>query len=125
MISACAAPRARFGGTWILPEVISAYGKLFQAGYCQSVEVWQKEELVGGLYGVCMGRAFFGESMFHHVSEASRAALQALVIEAIRLDFVFIDCQQASRHMLAMGAQMVSRKRFQELLVRAFQPDVD
>lgn len=118
VISACAKLRED-DGTWITSKMIAAYAKLHRAGFAQSVEVWSEAGLAGGLYGVCMGRAFFGESMFHIVPEASRAALQALVGEASRLGFLFIDCQQETPHMLAMGAETAPRSEFLELLAKA------
>lgn len=119
VLQSCALPRKDGAGTWITPQMNEAYTRLHKAGYAQSVEVWQEGRLVGGLYGVCMGRAFFGESMFHAVPEASRAALQTLVGEALRLGFLFIDCQQATPHMLAMGATSVPREKFLALLGQA------
>lgn len=119
VISACAMPLKGREKTWISQEIIAAYNDLFFSGYAQSVEVWQANTLAGGLYGVCMGKAFFGESMFHFQPEASRAALQALVAEAKRLGFLFIDCQQVTPHMLAMGATTIRRLHFQKLLSQA------
>ena len=101
--------------------MIDAYVELHRLGYAQSVEVWQNNELVGGLYGVCMGRAFFGESMFHTVAEASRQALLALVEDALAKDFLFIDCQQKTPHMMAMGAETVKRSHFLRLLEKALE----
>lgn len=121
VIEACASLHEANKGTWISPQIIASYTKLHRAGFAQSVEVWANGGLVGGLYGVCMGQAFFGESMFHIVPEASRAALQALVEEARRLGFLFIDCQQDTPHMLAMGAELVPRQEFLELLGKALR----
>lgn len=119
VIRACAKPRKEDPGTWLVEDMILAYEKLHMAGYAQSVEVWQNGRLAGGLYGVCMGKAFFGESMFHNVPEASRCALQYLVDEAKSAGFLFIDCQQATPHMLAMGAECMPRRDFTQLLAEA------
>ena len=101
VIRACAAPRRDSEGTWILPEMIAAYERL------------------GGLYGVALGRAFFGEAMFHLCPEASRAALAGLVAFLRERDFLLLDCQQATPHMLAMGAREIPRKEFLALLRQA------
>lgn len=112
VINACRAPRKNQQGTWITEDIRTAYIELNRLGYAHSVEVWKNGDLVGGLYGVSMGRIFFGESMFHLVSEASRAALNALVCFLKALDFLLIDCQDTSPHMLDMGATTISRLEF-------------
>lgn len=119
VIRACAAPRRDSEGTWILPEMIAAYERLHALGYAHSVEAWRDGELLGGLYGVALGRAFFGESMFHLCPEASRAALAGLVAFLRERDFLLLDCQQATPHMLAMGAREIPRKEFLALLRQA------
>ncbi len=119
VIRACAAPRRDSEGTWILPEMIAAYERLHALGYAHSVEAWRDGELLGGLYGVALGRAFFGESMFHRCPEASRAALAGLVAFLRGRDFLLLDCQQATPHMLAMGARDIPRREFLALLRQA------
>lgn len=126
VIRACAAPRRGEGGTWILPGMITAYERLHILGYAHSVEAWREGKLVGGLYGVALGTVFFGESMFHHCTEASRAALAGLVDFLRGRAFTLLDCQQATPHMLAMGAREISRKEFLARLRRAvpaFDPE--
>lgn len=112
VIRACAAPRRGDSGTWILPEMITAYERLHALGYAHSVEAWREGELVGGLYGVALGSAFFGESMFHQCAEASRAALAGLVAFLRGRGFTLLDCQQPTPHMLGMGAREIPRKEF-------------
>jgi leucyl/phenylalanyl-tRNA--protein transferase len=96
VIEACAAPRTPEGGTWIVPEMVEAYVRLHDAGFAHSVESWQDGRLVGGLYGVALGRAFFGESMFARAPDASKVALVKLVERLAARDFRVIDCQQAT-----------------------------
>lgn len=124
VISACASPRpGQEAGTWITPEMLTAYERLNSYGYAHSVETWRDGKLVGGLYGVALGRAFFGESMFHTVSEASRAALAGLVALLRRRGALLLDCQQATPHMERMGAQLLPRSVFQELLELSLAPE--
>lgn len=124
VIRACALPRAgqSQGEGWITPEMISSYERLHALGYAHSVEAWQGEKLAGGLYGVALGRAFFGESMFHHVPEASRASLAGLVGLLRRRGALLLDCQQVSPHMQRMGAQGVPRNGFLQMLASALAP---
>ena len=124
VMTGCAAtPRPDQDGTWIMPEMVDAYASLHELGFAHSVEVWEHDAagntLVGGLYGVGLGRAFFGESMFHLCPEASRAALAGLVGFLRERDFLLLDCQQATPHMLAMGAREIPRKEFLALLRQA------
>lgn len=100
-------------GTWILDEVISAYSDLFRLGYAHSFESYTQDgELVGGLYGVSLGGAFFGESMFSKVNDSSKVALAKLVEFAKREGFDFIDCQVPTEHLKSLGAIEISRERF-------------
>lgn len=122
VINYCAALRAE--GTWILPEMQAAYILLHNLGYAHSVEIWQAGELVGGVYGIALGKVFFGESMFRKASESSRAALCVLVAILRQRQFVLLDCQQESRHMLAMGASNILRSHFLSLL-RQFRGSPD
>lgn len=108
--------RAGRSDTWITDEMRHAYLRLHCLGVAHSVETWQAGELAGGLYGLALGRAFFGESMFHRCPEASRAALARLVAQLRDWDFQLIDCQQATPHMLRMGARLVPRGEFMNLL---------
>ncbi len=99
-------------GTWILPEIIQAYTELYKLGYAHSVEAYLDEELVGGLYGVAIGKVFFGESMFSKVSDASKVAFVHLVDKLKEDGFHFIDCQVSSQHLARFGAIEIPRDRF-------------
>lgn len=98
--------------TWLVDDMIEAYKGLHKRGYAHSVETWCKGELAGGLYGVCIGGAFFGESMFARVSDASKAALVALCGYMVENGFDLIDCQVATAHLMWMGAREVPRRVF-------------
>lgn len=112
VIRACAAPRAGQEGTWITRAVIRAYGELHRRGLAHSVEVWREQTLLGGLYGVCLGRMFYGESMFSRATDASKIALAALV-RLLQLEKVcVIDCQQNTRHLASFGAREIARRDF-------------
>jgi len=113
VIRGCAGvARAAGNGTWILPEMIEAYARLFAAGHAHSVEAWSDGELVGGAYGVAIGKAFFGESMFHRVTDASKVAFVTLCRYLAALGFHFIDCQQTTGHLGRFGAAEVTRNEF-------------
>ena len=113
VITACAnKPRDGQPGTWILPEMISAYCALHAAGHAHSVETWVAGELVGGLYCVNLGSMVFGESMFAHVTDASKLALCALVAFCRAQGIEMIDCQQNTGHLATLGAQEISRDQF-------------
>ena len=120
VIEACSEPRQIDGGdipgTWITPEMKAAYGDLHQRGLAHSVECWQDDELVGGLYGVGIGRVFFGESMFTRRTDASKVAFVHLVRQLAYWDFTVIDCQIHSGHLASLGAESISRERFSQLL---------
>ncbi|WP_457622643.1 leucyl/phenylalanyl-tRNA--protein transferase [Persephonella sp.] len=103
-------------GTWLVPEMIDAYIRLHYLGYAHSVEVYLNDRLVGGLYGVSLGGVFFGESMFHEVSDASKVAFVHLVKRLKEWDFDMIDCQQSTEHLRRFGAEEISRKKFLDLL---------
>jgi len=103
-------------GTWITEEMLDAYMRLHTIGFAHSVEVWQDNELVGGLYGVSIGKIFFGESMFHKVSNASKVALIDLSVNLHRHGFWLIDCQQETNHLKSLGAEAISRENFLEYL---------
>lgn len=108
----CAEPRAGQDGTWITGDMIAAYCALSRRAFAHSVETWIEGELAGGLYGVALGRAFFGESMFARVTDASKLALAHLVRQLERWNFGMIDCQMATAHLAAFGAREISRERF-------------
>jgi leucyl/phenylalanyl-tRNA---protein transferase len=99
-------------GTWINDEMVDAYSILNQHGYAHSVEVWDGEALVGGLYGMAIGKLFFGESMFTHISNASKYGFISLVQELKKRNFQLIDCQQETVHLTSLGGKMISRKEF-------------
>ncbi len=103
-------------GTWITDEMLEAYCNLHQAGYAHSVEVWQEGKLVGGLYGVSLGRFFFGESMFALVSNASKTGFIQLVKALEAKGFLLIDCQQGTAHLISLGAEAISRSHFLDYL---------
>ena len=100
------------GGTWISESMVKAYCRLHEKGYAHSVEVWKEEELVGGLYGVAIGKVFFGESMFTKMSNASKFGFIVLVKTLEQQGFNLVDCQQHTRHLASLGAQGISRKEF-------------
>jgi len=113
VMTACASvPRPSQDGTWITDDIKIGYGKLHELGFAHSIEVWQGTELVGGLYGVSLGAAFFGESMFALERDASKIAFVTLAGNLHQWGFAFIDCQVYTRHLEAMGAKALSRKRF-------------
>ncbi len=112
----CADSDLRPEGTWITPRMLAAYQDLHAAGYAHSVETWLDGRLVGGLYGIALGRAFFGESMFSLESDASKVALKALVDTAIARDVQLIDCQVSSPHLASLGARDIPRGEFATLL---------
>jgi leucyl/phenylalanyl-tRNA--protein transferase len=122
VIAACASvPREGQSGTWITPEMQEAYVNLHGLGYAHSVETWLNGELVGGLYGVSLGKAFFGESMFHRKADASKAALATLVQKLKSWDFQFIDSQMTTEHMARLGAREVPRRIFLKRLKSALR----
>jgi len=112
VIEACAAPRDRQGGTWILPEMQAAYKRMFDAGYAHCIECLRDGKLVGGLYGLAIGRAFFGESMFSIETDASKVALAHLARLLDDKGFAVIDCQMTTRHLLSLGAREIARDDF-------------
>ena len=105
-------PRDGQDGTWITDDILEAYCRLHELGFAHSFETWQEGELVGGLYGVAIGKAFFGESMFHSVSDASKVAFWHLHQFLQAHDFKLIDCQQETPHLLSLGAYTIPRKDF-------------
>ena len=113
--------RKRDEGTWITEEMIEAYGRLYEQGFVHSVESWYKGELAGGLYGLSLGSAFFGESMFARKSNASKVAFVALAQQMKKWDFTFIDCQVTTPHLMSFGARDIPRPQFLRLLRSALE----
>ena len=116
VISACAEPRHENGGTWIVPEMRAAYAQLHRLGVAHSIESWRNGKLVGGLYGLALGRMFFGESMFARQTDASKVALVALVEKLKHDGFEMVDCQQETRHLASFGARVIPREDFVQRL---------
>jgi leucyl/phenylalanyl-tRNA--protein transferase len=117
VISACAQTRRENdGGTWIVDEMINAYCELHASGFAHSVEAWQNEKLAGGLYGVSLGKCFFGESMFTRITNASKVAFVALVKHLNALGFDLIDCQITTEHLVSFGAHEIPRALFLDQL---------
>lgn len=116
VIAGCAASRGDGMGTWLVPEMREAYTALFHLGLVHSVEAWQDGELAGGLYGLSLGSAFFGESMFYTRPEASKAALVHLVRCLRQCGFTLVDCQQETAHLLRFGARGVPRREYLDRL---------
>lgn len=117
VIRACSAPRAGQEGTWITGDMADAYSALSRAGYAHSVETWIDGKLAGGLYGVALGRMFYGESMFTRVPDASKIALAHLVRQLERWEFGMIDCQMKTAHLARFGAREIARADFMRKLV--------
>jgi leucyl/phenylalanyl-tRNA--protein transferase len=122
VIAACGGARKTGTATWITPEMVSAYSELHATGWAHSVEVWRDEQLVGGLYGIAIGRAFFGESMFSRVNNASKVAVLALCRRLLERGFVVLDCQVPSPHLMSLGASLMPRTEFAGLLASACSP---
>jgi leucyl/phenylalanyl-tRNA--protein transferase len=116
VIAGCQQPRAGQEGTWITSEMREAYAALHDLGYAHSVEVWQEDHLVGGLYGLSLGRSFFGESMFSTIPNASKSALIAMVSCLRSGGFELIDCQVETAHLAGLGARFIPRREFCVLL---------
>ncbi len=122
VIKACATtPRPDQDGTWILPEMQEAYTHLHALGFAHSVECWQDEQLVGGIYGVALGKIFFAESMFYNKSDASKIALCFLIERLKKQKFLLFDCQQETLLMNSMGACCITRSSFTLLLKQALE----
>lgn len=121
VIAECAAPREGQSGTWIVPEMMNAYTALHEMGFVHSVESWRDGELVGGLYGMSLGRVFFGESMFARAPDASKVALVRLVLRLRAEGCRLIDCQQATRHLASLGAREIPRRVFAKQVQESIQ----
>lgn len=116
VILECAGPRRHADGTWITEEIIQSYSALHKMGIAHSSELWHDKQLVGGAYGICLGKMFFGESMFARVSDASKVALTHLVAFLGENGVELIDCQQETPHLASLGAHPISREQFNEHL---------
>lgn len=119
VINHCSEARADGLGTWITAEMMAAYIELHQQGFAHSVEAWQDGRLVGGLYGIALGKAFFGESMFSLEPNASKAAFITLAQKLRSLGYKIIDCQVTSNHLLSLGAVEIDRSEFEQVLLSA------
>lgn len=125
VIAGCAAPQAGRDDTWINKRIRDLYVGLHELGYCHSVEVWDDGQLAGGLYGVSLGRAFFGESMFHTARDASKVALVHLVARLIAGGFELLDTQYVTEHLRSFGAIEIPRRRYSTLLDKAIKGEAD
>jgi leucyl/phenylalanyl-tRNA--protein transferase len=125
VMAGCAAPRANAAGTWITEDMLDAYSVLARRGFAHSVETWTDGRLVGGLYGVAIGRMFYGESMFSRRTDASKVALVTLMRQLERWGFKMIDCQMSTDHLASLGAREIPRSAFLERMRQLVgQPDV-
>lgn len=126
VMRACAAPRAGQDGTWITDEIVAGYTALHEMGYAHSSEVWLDGELVGGAYGVCIGRMFYGESMFARATDTSKVALAYLVHFLKTHGVTMVDCQQETSHLASLGAAPISREEFlQQVRTATTQPGIE
>lgn len=123
VIRACAEPRDYADGTWITESMQQAYLQLHRRGIAHSVEVWQGEQLVGGLYGLAMGRLFFGESMFSRIDNASKVGFATLVGKLREWNFALIDCQMPTQHLHSFGARAIPRQQFAAYLREHLEQD--
>jgi leucyl/phenylalanyl-tRNA---protein transferase len=123
VMRACAEPRPTQNGTWITEDIINAYSGLHAAGKAHSIEVWQGNELIGGLYGVCLGKMFYGESMFARQADSSKTALAWLVNFLQQHGVPMIDCQQNTKHLSFMGAKEISRTEFLSSITQLIKQD--
>jgi leucyl/phenylalanyl-tRNA--protein transferase len=119
VVTACASPRATQNGTWITSDIMTAYGRLHELGWAHSVEIRRDGELIGGMYGLAIGKAFFGESMFSREDNASKLALLSLCRVLEQNEFEILDCQVVSGHLLTLGAVAIPRVDFIAILDRA------
>lgn len=124
-IAACAERREARPSTWINAPIREAYVQLFRMGYCHSVEAWLDDRLAGGLYGLALGRVFFGESMFSRETDASKVCLAALVDRLVERGFVLLDTQFTTEHLKRFGAMDVPRGRYEKLLQEAVKGEAD
>jgi len=122
VIRACSEPRTYANGTWITEDMIAAYIAMHQLGYAHSVETWYGDELVGGVYGIALGKVFFGESMFSRRTDASKVAFVHLVKQLQDWGFQLIDCQVENPHLVSLGSTNISRQQFKSLLQKGVPP---
>lgn len=120
----CASSELRPGGTWLSAEMRAAYVRLHKLGYAHSIETWRNDALVGGLYGIAIGKVFFGESMFSLERDASKVALKRLCDELIARGYRVIDCQMATSHLMSLGAHLIPRVEFIDLLASHIGDDL-
>jgi len=125
VVRACAAPAPGREDTWINDQILALYLDMHQAGHAHSVECWKDGRLAGGLYGVCLGAAFFGESMFSHVTDASKTALVHLVARLNAGEFVLLDTQFNTEHLKRFGAQTIPQMDYLKTLEHAVERDAD
>ena len=125
VIHACSEPRKDEDGTWITSEMQAAYFALHAQGHAHSVEVWQQDQMVGGLYGIAIGQLFFGESMFSRTSNASKVGFVTLVSALKAAGFVLIDCQMPTAHLISLGAESIRRSEFSEYLTQHLDINTD
>lgn len=116
VMQACADPRANQSGTWITNDMHYAYNRLHQQGIAHSFEAWLNDELVGGLYGLAIGQVFFGESMFHRKTDASKVVFVHMIQKLIDWGYRLIDCQVRSEHLMTLGAEEIPRQKFLGML---------
>ena len=121
VMRACAEPRDGQAGTWIVPEMVAAYTRLHELGFAHSVESWRDGRLAGGLYGILLGRVFFGESMFSRETDASKVALVKLVARLEALGVGLVDCQQATRHLASLGPREIPPRELAPPLAESIQ----
>ena len=125
VIKACAQPRPKHSETWINATIIELYTELWGMGYGYSMECWQDDKLVGGVYGLSIGRAFFAESMFSHVTGASKVALASLLTMLSDAGYMLFDTQYMNEHLVQFGAIEIPRKDYLERLKNALQPKIE
>lgn len=123
VIEGCAEAKAGRETTWINETIREAYERLYELGFCHTVEAWQENKLVGGLYGIALGQAFFGESMFSRVTDASKICLTALVDHLRKHDFILLDTQFITPHLERFGATEIPRHKYEKLLASALKRD--
>ncbi len=125
VIAACAAPRSYTDGTWISTSMQQAYTQLHQQGVAHSVELWQNGKLSGGLYGIAMGRLFFGESMFSRATNASKIAFAFFARQLEKWGYVLIDCQVENNHLTSLGASCIPRTEFKQYLDQHLETELN
>lgn len=126
VITQCSAPRSYSSETWISPDIIAAYHQLHELGYAHSIEIWDQDQLIGGLYGLNIGRGFFGESMFNTRTDTSKMAFYSLMLLCAEQHCPWVDCQLVNDHLLRLGATAIPRAEFLKSLQKVIkQPNID